>query len=67
MLSRICCNESIMENIYITINLDPQPAPTGHSSALVHGMVGLRLAQSILRGKSVRSWCDGSSDRSFME
>ena len=24
-------------------------------------------SEMLLRGKSVRSWCDGSSDRSFME
>ena len=28
--------------------------------------VGCSLCNVALRGKSVRSWCDGSSDRSFM-
>ena len=27
----------------------------------------VKRSEMYLRGKSVRSWCDGSSDRSFME
>ena len=39
--------------------------------AFAHGAMGRRIDPSwcgemLLRGKSVRSWCDGSSVRSFM-
>ena len=46
--------------------------------AFAHGAMGRRIdpswrwyialgSEMKLRGKSVRSWCDGSSDRPFME
>ena len=39
--------------------------------AFPHGAMGRRIdpswwSEMYLRGKSVRSWCDGSSDRSLM-
>ena len=39
--------------------------------AFAHGAMGRRIdpswwSEMELRGKSVRSWCDGSSDRSFV-
>ena len=45
--------------------------------AFAHGAMGRQIdpswwnhgggrSEMLLRGKSVRSWCDGSSDRSFM-
>ena len=41
-------------------------------TAFAHGAMGCLIdpswwSEMYLRGKSVRSWCDGSLDRSFME
>ena len=52
--------------VYDTAILWQNGISSPEGEAGLQGMICILFSKAKLRGKSVRSWCDGSSDRSFM-
>ena len=60
------CSLQDDHNINFNVSIRPQNISVQQFGSMAHGLIVFLHLKVLLSGKSVRSWCDGMSGRSFM-